>query len=78
MPSLTCRLQHVSRKDLCLMLWKKIMEKFSIGGRIGTNLRLADDIDAVAEGEQELEARNESPDKTCARYKMEKTLQRPN
>ena len=46
--------------------------KVSIGGRnIITNLRFADDIDALAEGEQELEALVESLDKTCTRYKME-------
>ena len=45
--------------------------KVSIGGRIITNLRLADDIDALAEEEQELEALVESLDKTCTRYKME-------
>ena len=36
-----------------------------------TNLRFADDIDAFAEEEQELEALAESLDKTCTRYKME-------
>ena len=45
--------------------------KVSIGGRNITNLRLADDIDALAEEEQELEALVESLDKTCTRYKME-------
>ena len=45
--------------------------KVSIGGRNSTNLRFADDIDALAEEEQELEALVESPDKTCIRYKME-------
>ena len=42
--------------------------KVSIGGRNITNLRFADDIDALAEEEQELEA---LVDKTCTRYKME-------
>ena len=42
--------------------------KVSIGGRNITNLRFADDIDALAEEEQELEALVESLDKT--RYKM--------
>ena len=46
-------------------------EKVSIGGRNITNLRFADDIDALAEEEQELEALVESLDKTCTRYKME-------
>ena len=45
--------------------------KGSIGGRNITNLRFADDIDAIAEEEQELEALVESLDKTCTRYKME-------
>ena len=45
--------------------------KVSIGGRNITNLRFADDIDALAEEEQELEAPVESLDKTCTKYKME-------
>ena len=45
--------------------------KVSIGGRNITNLQFADDIDALAEGEQNLEALEESLDKTCTRYKME-------
>ena len=45
--------------------------KVSIGGRNITNLRFADDIHALAEEEQELEALVESLDKTCSRYKME-------
>ena len=45
--------------------------KVSIGGRNITNLRFADDIDALTEEEQELEALVESLDKTCTRYKME-------
>ena len=43
----------------------------SIGGRNIINLQLADDIDALAEDEQELEALVESLGKTCTRYKME-------
>ena len=42
----------------------------SIGGRNVTNLRFVDDIGALAEEEQELEALVESLDKTCTRYKM--------
>ena len=42
--------------------------KVSIGGRNITNLRFADDIYALAEGEQELEALVQSLDKTCTRY----------
>ena len=44
--------------------------RVSIGGRNNTNLELADDIDALAKGEQELEAQVESPNKTCTRYKI--------
>ena len=45
--------------------------KVSIGGRNITNMRFADDIDAVAEKEQELEALVGNLYKTCTRYKME-------
>ena len=45
--------------------------KVSIGGRNITNLRFADDIGALAEEEQELEALTENLDKICIRYKME-------
>ena len=44
--------------------------KVSIGRRTITNLRFADDIDALAEEEQELGVA-ESLDKTCTWYKME-------
>ena len=44
--------------------------KVSIGRRTNTNLRFADDIDVLAEEEQELGIA-ESLDKTCTRYKME-------
>ena len=43
-------------------------EKISIGGRTITNLRFADDNDALAEEEQKLEAIAESLEKTCKRY----------
>ena len=46
-------------------------EKVSIGGRNITNLRFADDIDSLAEEEQELEVLVESLLKTFTRYKME-------
>ena len=46
------------------------VRKVSIGGRNITNLRFADDIDALAEEEQELEALIESLHKTFTRYKM--------
>ena len=45
--------------------------KVSIGRRNITNLRFANDIDALAEEEQELEALVECLDKTCTRYRME-------
>ena len=45
--------------------------KVCISGRNITNLRFADDIDALAEEEQELEDLVESLDKICTRYKME-------
>ena len=45
--------------------------KGSIGDRNITTLRLADDIDALAEEEQEQEALVESLDKTCSRFKVE-------
>ena len=46
----------------------------SIGGRNITNLRFADDdIDALAEEEQEREALVESLDKTCTSISAEKT-----
>ena len=43
----------------------------SIGGRNITNLRFADELDALAEEEQELKALVESLDKTCTKYKLE-------
>ena len=45
--------------------------KVSIGGGGVAGLRFADDMDALAEEEWELEALVESLGKTCARYKME-------
>ena len=45
--------------------------KVSLGGRNITNLWFADDIDALAEEEQELEALVEILRKTFTRYKME-------
>ena len=53
------------------MLWKNIL-----GGRTITNVRFADDIDSLAEEEQELEVLVESLDKTCTRYKMEMTVEK--
>ena len=45
--------------------------KVSIGSRNITNLWFADDIDALAQEEQELEALVGSLDKPCTGYKME-------
>ena len=44
--------------------------KVSICGRNITNLRFADDIDALAEDKQGLDVLVEYLDKTCTRYKM--------
>ena len=52
--------------------------KISVGGRNITNLRFTDDIDALAEEEQELEALVESLDKTCTMYKMEISAEKIN
>ena len=51
--------------------------RVSIGGRNITNLRFADDIDALAEEDQELEALEESL-QICTRYKMRSVRRRPN
>ena len=45
--------------------------KVNIGGRTIIILMFVDDVDALAEEEQELETLGESLDKTCTRYKME-------
>ena len=45
--------------------------KVSLGGRTITSLRFANDLNALAEEEQEPEALVERLDKTCTRYKME-------
>ena len=45
--------------------------KVSISSRNIMNLLFAEDIDAVAEEEQEQESLVESLNKTCTRYKME-------
>ena len=50
--------------------------KVSICGRNITNLHFEDDIDALAEEQQELEALVESLHKTCTRYKMEIIVKR--
>ena len=50
--------------------------KVSLSGRSFTYLRIADDIDALAEEEQELEALVENLDKTGTRYKMEISVEK--
>ena len=45
--------------------------KVSISSRNSINLQFADDINVVAEEEQEQETLVESLNKTCTRYKME-------
>ena len=70
MSSVTHPLQHFLERIMSDVL-EEHDRKVSIGGRNITNLRFADDVDALAELEQELEALVESLDKTCTRYKME-------
>ena len=71
MSSVTHPLQHFLERIMSDAL-EEHDGKVSIGGRNITNLRFADDIDVLAEEEQEqLEALVESLDKTCTRYKME-------
>ena len=52
--------------------------KVSIGGRNITNLRFADDIDALAEEEQYLEALVESLDKPAQGIRWRSVPKRPN
>ena len=53
------------------MFWKNVPERLAQSSRNITNLRFADDIDALAEEQQELEALVESLNKTCIKYKVE-------
>ena len=57
-------------RNLIFKIRQQLSKPF-VGGKNITNLRFADDMDALAEEEQELEAQVESLDKTCTRYKME-------
>ena len=68
MSSVTHPLQHFSRTD---HVWCSGRNdgKISIGGRNITKLRFADDIDALAKEEQELETLVESLAKTCTRIR---------
>ena len=71
MSSVTNLLQHFFRKRIISDALEEHDGKVSISGTYNTNLRFADDIDALAEKVQELEVQVESLDKTCTRYKME-------
>ena len=51
-------------------------ERVSIGGKIVTNLRFADNIDALAEERQDLDALLKNLGKICTRYKMEISAQK--
>ena len=70
MSSVTYPLQHFYGRLMSDAL-EKHDGKVSIGGRKITSLRFADDTDALAEEQQELEALVESFDKICTSYKME-------
>ena len=48
-----------------------MMGRLALAAEILPILQFADDIDAPAEEEQELEALVESLDKTCTKYKMD-------
>ena len=48
----------------------------NIDGRAITNLRFYDGVDALAEGQQELEALVKSLDKSCTRYMMEISVEK--
>ena len=70
MSSVTQPLQYFLERTMAERLWKNMMESWHRRQKI-TNLRFADDIDALAQEEQELEALVKSLDKTCTRYQME-------
>ena len=70
--SLTHPPQHIFSKGfLTTDALEEHDEKISIGDSTITNLRFADDINALAGEEQALEALVESLDRICSRYKME-------
>ena len=81
LPCTTVRLRHghLLPPTLINIFLKRIMSdaleehgrRVNIGSRNIINLEFANDIDAQAEEEQELEALVESLDKTCTRHKME-------
>ena len=67
--SVTHPVQHFSERSMSDAM-EEHDGKVSIDGGNITNLRFADDIYALAEEEQVLEALLKSLNKTCARYKM--------
>ena len=71
MSSVTHPLQDFSRTDHVWCPGRTWWEGQHRRQKNITNLRFADDIGALAEEDQELEALVESLDKTCTRYKME-------
>ena len=77
MSSVTHPLQHFLERIMSDAL-EEHDGKVSIGGRNITNLRFADDIVALAEEEQELEALVESVDKTCTSIRWRSVRRRPN
>ena len=72
MPSLALP-QHLFQTDYMTDLLEEHVGRVSIGGGSFTNLRFADDTDALAEEKHELDALVESVDNTCTRYQMEET-----
>ena len=77
MSSVTHPLQHFLERIMSDAL-EEHDGKVSIGGRNITNLRFADDIDALAEEEQELEALVESLDKTLHGIRCRSLPRKPN
>ena len=77
MSSVILPLQHILERIMSNAL-EEHDGRVSISGKNITNLRFADDIDALAEEKQELEALVKSLDKTCTRYKMEIGAKRSN
>ena len=70
--SLTHHLQHFFSKGVLMTdALEEHDEQISIGDRTITDLRFADDTNALAGEEQALEALLESLDRICSRYKME-------
>ena len=57
---------------------EKLDGKVSVGGKNVTNLQFADDIDALAEEEQELEALVKSLDKPAQGLRWRSVPRRPN